>query len=150
MKKTAKILALLLLAVTTMVSCTKNNSTNNGNQNANLIVGKWKCVSYSNGVGENIGEIGGYDWSKVGDLWNFSDDGTLDFKVHTHQNTSPITIPVSSHYIISEKWLTVFCYQISGANGTVSFEITEISKDKLTLDAQTLFLHYHIGFEKVE
>lgn len=168
MKKTAKILALLLLAVTTMVSCTKNNSSNDGNQSANLIVGKWKCVSY-NSNSHNIPDVVAgvpLEWSKVGDFWSFSNDGTLDFKMYSrHDEPSFKTIPISAHYIISEKWLTFFSNQlqtIATTAATVSFEITEISSDKLILDCQTGYIpaeyieyagyvfHYHIEFEKEE
>lgn len=72
MKKTTKIMALVLLVVTTMVSCTKNNSASNENQNANLIVGKWKCVwvSESHYNNEYL-----YNPFESGDICEFYDDG---------------------------------------------------------------------------
>lgn len=159
MKKTTKIMALVLLVVTTMVSCTKNNSASNENQNANLIVGKWKCVSY-NSNSHNIPDVVSgvpVEWSKVGDFWDFSNDGTLNFKMYSRSDDSSfITIPISAHYVISEKWLTFFSSQLGTTAETVSFEITEISRDKLILDSQTWYIpqyagyvfHYHIEFEK--
>lgn len=138
MKKTAKILALVLLVVTTMVSCTKNNSANNGNQNANLIVGKWKCVSYS-----DDGDY--FSWAKIGDIWEFSSDGTLDLVIYNEYSEAE---KISAHYICSEKWLSFFTYSIY--NGTVSFEISEISRNDLTLDCQAYYVTSHIVFEKVD
>ena len=117
MKKTVKILALVLLVVTTMVSCTKNN----GNKNANLIVGKWKCVSYNVNYTDYF-DSDYFKWTKVGDFWNFSKDGTLNFVAYGatkmpdpyllypegKSESNLVEIPISTHYIISDKWLTFF------------------------------------------
>lgn len=124
MKKTVKILALVLLVVTTMVSCTKNN----GNKNAKLIVGKWKCVSYSM---SNSGDIDPdyFKWTKVGDFWNFSKDGTLNFVAygapkHIEGQHMPIVeIPVSTNYNISEKWLTFSCVYCGNYLGGILFHL---------------------------
>ena len=130
MKKAAKILALVLLVVTTMVSCTKNNSASNGNQNANLIVGKWKCVNYSEPAGD-------YDLAQVGSIWDFNSEGTLEFD--TYDNYSSQVNHLSIAYLITDKILVMFIpYE------TLSFEITEISKKKLVLDMGV----FHYEFEK--
>ena len=145
MKKTVKILALVLLVVTTMVSCTKNN----GNKNANLIVGKWKCVSYNVNYTDYF-DSDYFKWTKVGDFWNFSKDGTLNFVAYGatkmpdpyllypegKSESNLVEIPISTHYIISDKWLTFFCLQCSSYFGgdSYTFEIIEISKDKLIIE----------------
>lgn len=130
MKKIAKILALLLLAVTTMVSCTKNNSSNDGNQSANLIVGKWKCVNFSEPVGD-------YDLARVGSIWDFNSEGTLEFDTY-HFNPSHIE-HYSIAYTVTDKNLVMHIpYE------PLSFEITEISKEKLVLDMGV----FHYEFEK--
>ena len=134
MKKTAKILALLLLAVTTMVSCTKNNSSNDGNQSANLIVGKWKCVNYS--------ETGGdYDLARVGSIWDFNSEGTLEFD--TYYNYSSQVKHLSIAYLITDKILVMFIpYE------TLSLHISELSKEKLVLDLGDFQGGFHYEFEK--
>ena len=141
MKKTAKILALVLLVVTAMVSCIKNNSASNGNQNANLIVGKWKCVSYSD-------DDEHFSWAKIGDIWEFSSDGTLDFVIYYEE--SHRVEQISAHYICSERWLSFFASSSSIYNGTDSFEIIEISRNDLTLECQSNWMPCHIVFEKVD
>ncbi len=150
MKKTVKIFALVLLVVTTMVSCTKNN----GNKNANLIVGKWKCVSYNVNYTDYF-DSDYFKWTKVGDFWNFSKDGTLNFVAygapkHIEGQHMPIVeIPVSTNYNISEKWLTFSCVYCGNYLGGDSFpfEIMEISKDKLIIELDRM-CHFHIEFEK--
>lgn len=153
MKKIAKNLALMLFMVTTLASCTVTTNTNSTDK---LIVGKWKCVSYYSNYPEHI------DLAEVGDVWSFSDDGTLNFDFHgcwydDNNNCVTYTEHVSSHYILSEKWLTFFSSQLGSyyEATTFSFEIIEISKDKLSLDSQALQnmeigYDLHIEFEKVK
>ena len=125
MKKTAKIMALLLLAVTTMVSCTKNNSSNDGNQNANLIVGKWKCewVSeshYTNDYLDNPFE--------VGDICEFYDDGFGQYTCYRHEEYG------------NYSWTEDFGYTIDNilvimpVEHSIPFKIEKISNDSLVLN----------------
>jgi hypothetical protein len=140
MKKTAKIIALILLAVTTIVSCTKNNSSNDGNQNANLI-GKWKCVSYN-----EINSSCEFSWSSIGSFWNIMEDGTLELDVYfkdENHTTKHLSVP----YVAAEKWLTMYL-----SHKTFPFKIIENTKDKLVLNGEAAFYDddIHIEFEKAQ
>jgi hypothetical protein len=127
MKKAAKIWALVLLVVTTIVSCSKNINVKSTD---NLIVGKWKCVNYSEPAGD-------YDLAQVGSIWDFNSEGTLEFDTY-HFNPSHIE-HYSIAYTVTNKILVMHIpYE------PLSFEITEISKEKLVLDMGV----FHYEFEK--
>ncbi len=127
MKKAAKIWALVLLVVTTIVSCAKNINVKSTD---NLIVGKWKCVNYSEPAGD-------YDLAQVGSIWDFNSEGTLEFDTY-HFNPSHIE-HYSIAYTVTDKILVMHIpYE------PLSFEITEISKEKLVLDMGV----FHYEFEK--
>lgn len=127
MKKAAKIWALVLLVVTTIVSCAKNINVKSTD---NLIVCKWKCVNYSEPAGD-------YDLAQVGSIWDFNSEGTLEFDTY-HFNPSHIE-HYSIAYTVTDKILVMHIpYE------PLSFEITEISKEKLVLDMGV----FHYEFEK--
>lgn len=75
MKKTIKVMAILLCAVTMVMlsACSKEDSYQR------RIVGKWECVNYWYAVGNNPTSINSnqyYDESIIGEIWEFSNDGT--------------------------------------------------------------------------
>ena len=119
MKKTMKLMAILLCAVTmaTMSSCSKEDTYQR------RIIGKWRCIhSYFDQLDDptNINPSQYHDDNGVGQIWEFSDDGTMKITGATFSG-SPEVYP----YTITDECLIY--------GGFVSYHIHEFTNTTLII-----------------
>ena len=111
MKKTMKVMAILLCAVTMvmMSACSKEDTYQR------RIVGKWEVVHHAYGIFDPLNiSPSQFDSDDVGDIWEFRDNGLVWI------DDDP---PVS--YAITEDYLVIA--------GLVSFNIQELTKNSLII-----------------
>ena len=120
MKKTLKVMAMLLFMVsmTALTSCNK--------QAENLIVGKWECTTATyieEGVSYPVPEL-------TGMVWEFKANGDLiaTASLDGVENTATVT------YVILGDVLTVTSVELDGEIDTEAYDIKELTKSKLVLE----------------
>ena len=132
MKKTLKVMAILLFAVTmvTMSSCSKEDTYQR------KIVGKWEVVhDYSGSQSFDPANIDQslYDDDDVGEIWEFFSDGSI-----TIDGEGGVTYTIQGDYLVFQQ-LFVFNYHIQ-----------ELTNSSMIIWRDTLFDTYdYLEFKKV-